>query len=156
MISMPTRDQRISKKHQIVFGLVLALAFALCSCIGEIGTAVIPEADEYSRVYEAKEAVILRAVAGVFKEKSIGTHVSIDYKNNVVSSDYLETGSWRTKARAHISRLNWKECEVRLAVVTEKKGDAGWEKRRLLQKEQYDTLFDVIDLRIYEEMSKVE
>ncbi|HON59003.1 MAG TPA: hypothetical protein P5040_03050 [Smithella sp.] len=149
-------NNHVVENHKKFLWLVLSLALALCSCIGEIGTTVIPEADEYSRVYEAKEAVILRAVAGVFKEKSIGTNVTIDYKNNVVSSDYLETGSWRTRARAHVNRLNWKECEVQLAVVTEKKGASGWEKRRLLQKEQYDTFFDVIELRIYEEMSKVE
>lgn len=153
---MTAMSRRTTTKQTTIKWLALLLAFNLLSCIGEIGTAVIPEADEYARVFEAKEAVILRAVAGVFREKNIGTNVVIDYKNNVVNSDYLETGSWRTKARARVNRLNWKECEVRLAVTTEKKGSAGWEKRRLLQKEQYDTFFDVIDLRIYEEMSKVE
>ena len=43
-----------------------------------------------------------------------------------------------------------------LAVTTEKKTETGWEIRRLLQKEQYDSFFSVIDLRIYEEMSKIE
>lgn len=43
-----------------------------------------------------------------------------------------------------------------LAVTTEKKTEAGWEMRRILQKEQYDSFFSVIDLKIYEEMSKVE
>jgi hypothetical protein len=41
-------------------------------------------------------------------------------------------------------------------VITEKKTDNGWEMRRLLEKEQYASLFDTIELKIYEEMSKIE
>jgi hypothetical protein len=41
-------------------------------------------------------------------------------------------------------------------VTSEKKTKTGWEMRRLLQKQQYDTFFDVIELAIYEEMSNVE
>jgi len=55
-----------------------------------------------------------------------------------------------------VKRLNWKECEVTLAVTTEKKTNTGWEMRRLLEKDQYDRFFSVIDLKIYEEMSKGE
>jgi hypothetical protein len=66
------------------------------------------------------------------------------------------SGDWRTKASAHVRRLNWKECEVTLAVTTEKKAGTDWEMLRLLEKKQYYSLFSVIDLKIYEEMSKVE
>jgi len=103
------------------WGLLFALAGILTSCFGEIRTAVLSEPDVYSRIYEAKETVILRAIARVFKEKKIGTKVSIDYTDKTVNSDYLESDSWRTKACARISKLNWKECEVMLAITTEKK-----------------------------------
>jgi hypothetical protein len=143
-------------KKNILFFFSVILVINLISCVSNLGGVVISKPDEYSHVYEAKETVVLQAVANVFKEKHIGANVTIDRKNLLVDSDYVESGDWRTKTSARVKRLNWKECEVYLAVITEKKTGKGWEMRRLLQKEQYDNFFSVIDLRIYEEMSKIE
>ena len=136
--------------------IALVVILNLVSCGAAIGRVVISKPDEYAHVYEAKETVILRAIAGVFKEKNIGSNVTINQKNHQVDSDYVVSGDWRTKASAHVQRLNWKECEVSLAVTTEKKTETGWKIRRLLEKDQYDSFFSVIDLRIYEEMSRIE
>jgi hypothetical protein len=136
--------------------IVFVIIVNQVSCGAAIGRVVISKPDEYSHLYEANEKIILKAIAGVFKEKNIGANVTIDQKNHRVDSDYVFSGDWRTKASARVQRLNWKECEVILAVTTEKKTETGWEIRRLLQKEQYDSFFSVIDLRIYEEMSKIE
>ena len=135
--------------------IFLFIIVNLVSCGAAIGRVVISKPDEYSHLYEANEKIILKAIAGVFKEKNIGANVTIDQKNHRVDSDYVVSGDWRTKASARVQRLNWKECEVILAVTTEKKTETGWEIRRLLQKEQYDSFFSVIDLRIYEEMSRI-
>jgi hypothetical protein len=136
--------------------VVLFIIVNLVSCAAGIGRVVISKPDEYIHLYEANEKIILKAIAGVFKEKNIGANVTIDQKNHQVDSDYVVSGDWRTKANARVQRLNWKECEVILAVTTEKKTETGWEMRRLLQKEQYNSFFSVIDLRIYEEMSKID
>ena len=136
--------------------VVLFIIVNIVSCAAGIGMVVISKPDEYSHLYEANEKIILKAIADVFKEKNIGANVTIDQKNHRVDSDYVVSGDWRTKASAHVQRLNWKECEVSLAVTTEKKTETGWEIRRLLQKEQYDSFFSVIDLRIYEEMSRID
>ena len=136
--------------------IVFVIIVNLVSCGAVIGRVVISKPDEYSHLYEANEKIILKAIAGVFKEKNIGANVTIDQKNHRVDSDYVVSGDWRTKASARVQRLNWKECEVILAVTTEKKTETGWEIRRLLQKEQYDSFFSVIDLKIYEEMSRIE
>ncbi len=128
----------------------------LVSCATPFGSAVISRPDEHSRIFEAKEKIILRAIATVLKEKSIGGNVAIDYANNRVGSEFVVSGEWRTKTNARVKRINWKECEVTLTVTTEKKTDKGWEMRRLLEKDQYDSFFSVIDLKIYEEMSKIE
>jgi hypothetical protein len=136
--------------------IVFVIIVNLVSCGAAIGRVVISKPDEYSHLYEANEKIILKAIAGVFKEKNIGSNVTIDRKNHRVDSDYVVSGDWRTKASARVKRLNWKECEVSLAVTTEKKTETGWEIRRLLQKEQYDSFFSVIDLRIYEEMSRID
>jgi hypothetical protein len=136
--------------------IVFVIIVNLVSCGAAIGRVVISKPDEYSHLYEANEKIILKAIAGVFKEKNIGANVTIDQKNHQVDSDYVVSGDWRTKANARVQRLNWKECEVILAVTTEKKTETGWEMRRLLQKEQYNSFFSMIDLRIYEEMSKID
>jgi hypothetical protein len=138
----------------------LSLAFIfmihLMSCAHEFGSVVITKPDEYTHVYEAKEKVALKAIAAVLKEKSIGENISIDFEHNRVDSDYVVADDWRTKTTARVKQLNWKECEVRLIVTTEKKTDKGWEMRRLLNKDQYDSFFSVIDLKIYEEMSRIK
>lgn len=139
--------------------LILCFSFmavlCLASCAGKFGSEVLSSPDEYRHVYEAKEKYILKAVAGVLEEKKIGQKVTIDYGNYRVDSDYVVSGDWRTRTSARVRRLNWKECEVTLAVTTEKKTDKGWEMRRLLKQEQYDNLFSVIELKIYEEMSRI-
>ena len=145
----------INKKFLLPFLIILNILI-LISCVNNFGKTVISKPDEYKHVYEAKEKVVLKAIARVFQEKNIGTNVIIDHKNHQVDSDYVVSGDWRTKANARVQQLDWKECEVSLAVTTEKKTEKGWEIRRLLEKDQYDSFFSVIDLKIYEEMSKIE
>ncbi len=140
----------------VLWAFAFILILHLMSCAHDFGSTVISKPDERTHVYEAKEKIVLKAIAAVLQEKSIGDNVSIDFKNNRVNSDYVVSGDWRTKSNARVKRLNWKECEVTLAVTTEKKTNTGWEMRRLLEKDQYDRFFSVIDLKIYEEMSKGE
>jgi len=136
------------------------LMLSLTACAHELGSGlgsdVISKPEEYRHIYEAKERIILKSIAGVLREKKIGENVSVDYRLNTVDSDYVISDDWRIKTNARVRRLNWKECEVSLVVTTEKKTKAGWELRRLLGKDQYDSFFSVIDLKIYEEMAKVE
>jgi hypothetical protein len=117
---------------------------------------MISTPDEYKKTYEAKEKFILKAVAAVLQEKNMGTNVKIKSKENMVETDYIIQGDWRTKSIARVKRLNWSECELVLSVITEKKTGKGWEMRRLLGKDQYDTLFDVIEIQIYHEMGKID
>lgn len=144
----------IRKTIRVLFYIMLITV--ITSCGPHFGGVVISQPDQYTRVYEAKERVVLRTIARVLNEKKMGRNVTIDEKNHLVASDYVESDGWRTKTNAAVKQLNWKECEVVLAVITEKRTAEGWEMRRLLEKEQYDNLFSLIDLRIYEEMSRVE
>ncbi len=144
------------KKKAILLFVSLLLFVIPGACANQFGTVKITRPDEHTRTYEAKEKYVLRAIARVLKEKDIGRDVVIDYQESRVDSDFVESGDWRTKTSARVKRLNWRECEVTLAVTTEKKTDNGWEMRRLLQKEQYNTFFNIIELKIYEEMSKMQ
>jgi hypothetical protein len=126
------------------------------SCTPKYGEIVISKPDEYRHVYEANEKVILKAVAQVFRDKTMGSNVKIDKEKKLVTSDFLIQGEWRTRSNAVVKKISWKECEVVLSVITEKKTERGWELRRLLEAEQYISLFSKIDLMIYEEMSKIE
>jgi hypothetical protein len=135
---------------------IIIIIVNLISCASQFGQVIISKPDEYRHIYEAKEIVILKSIARLFKEKNVGTNVRINYKNLTVDSDYFFQDDWRTKSNARIRRLNWKECEVGLSVITEKKTETGWEMRRLLDKEQYEVFFSTLELKIYEEMSKIE
>ncbi|MEN6332091.1 MAG: hypothetical protein ABFD57_08895 [Smithella sp.] len=136
--------------------VVLIIVLNMVSCGAEMGQVVISKPDEYRHIYEAKERVILNAIARIFKDKRMGSNVRIDREKNQIDTDYVIEGDWRTKSIAKVNRLNWKESEVTISIITEKKTQTGWETRRLLDKDQYISLFDKIDLAIYEEMSKIE
>jgi hypothetical protein len=96
----------------------------------------------------------MRAIAVVYKEKGLG-NPTINTEKNLVESDHVIKDDWRSKTIARVKKINWKECEVTLSVITEKKTAKGWEMRRLLEKQQYDSLFNAIDLQVYRELYKV-
>jgi len=141
---------------------VFFVAAILSACVqqfgsmGFIGSPVLSEPEEHRHVYEAKEKIVLTAIAAALEEKKIGKNVSIDFANGRVNSDYVVSDNWRTKTTAHVRQLNWKESEVRLTVVTELQTKDGWQLRRLLKKEQYDSFFYTIELKIYDEMARVQ
>lgn len=136
--------------------VVLIIFLNMAGCGAQMGRVVISKPDEYRHTYEAGERVILNAMARVFKDKKMGENVRIDREKNKIDTDYVIEGDWRIKSIAKVNKLNWKEREVVISIITEKKTQTGWEMRRLLDKEQYINLFDKIDLAIYEEMSKIE
>ena len=135
---------------------IIIIFLNIISCAPQFGQVVISKPDEFRHNYEAKETIILKSIASVFKEKNVGRNVKINHKNLTVDSDYVIDGDWRTKSNARVRMLNWKECEVILSVTTEKKTKTSWEMRRLLDKEQYEVFFSKIELKIYEEMSNIE
>lgn len=142
------------RRKKGLFLVTLLMTIFLVSCASDFGSKVISKPDEHSRTYEAKEKIILKAIAEVLKEKKIGGNVVIDYEKNSVDSDYVESGDWRTKTQARVKKISWKECDVTLIVTTEKKTEKGWEMRRMLEQEQYDSFFSVIEIKMYEEMAK--
>lgn len=149
-------ENTMTKNRYINLFVLIFFILNIIACYPEFGTTVIQTPDKYKHVFEAKEKPILKAIARVFKEKRIGSNVTINFKDNYVDSDYVITGDWRTKASAYVRKINWKESEVILAVTTEKKTENGWEMRRLLESQQYENFFYLIDLRVYEEMSNID
>jgi hypothetical protein len=153
--SKGSEPDEIFKKSSFFLPAILII-INLISCASEFGQVIISKPDEFKHTYEASEKFILNATARVFRDKSMGRNVKIDVESKRVDTDYIIQGDWRTRSIAKVNKLNWKETEVVLSVITEKKTETGWSMRRLLDKEQYINLFDTIDLIIYEEMSKIE
>jgi hypothetical protein len=137
----------------VLLPVIFSAGLLLTSCTEE--GEVISKPDEFKHVYEASENKLLQAIAQVFKDKGFGT-VVISQETKQVESGYLLQDEWRTKGIAHVKKINWKECEVVLSVIAEKKSPKGWEMRRLLGKSQYDKFFDAIELQLYTEMYKVK
>jgi hypothetical protein len=143
-------------KRRFFFLIIILNIINLLSCGAEMGNVVISKPDEYRQTFEANEKVILKAIARVFRDKNMGSNVTINKEKQKVETDFIIQGDWRTRSSAYVRKLNWKECEVTLTIITEKKTETGWEMRQLLDKEQYVKFFNVIDLKIYEEMSRIE
>jgi hypothetical protein len=152
---MDQNEMNSAKKH-FFFLPVFLIIINLISCTPENSQIIISKPDEYRHTYEANEKVILNATARVFRDKSMGKNVRIDREKKQVETDYIIQGDWRTKSFLQVKKLNWKESQVVLSVITEKKTNTGWEMRRLLDTEQYIKLFDTIELAIYEELSRIE
>ena len=154
--SSPQVSYAMNKRQSLfifLLPLIFSISFLLTSCREE--GEVISKPDEFTHVYEASENKLLKAIAQVFKDKGFVT-ATINQETNQVESGYLIQDEWRTKGIARVKKIGWKECEVVLSVITEKKISKGWEMRRLLGKKQYDTFFDAIELQLYQEMYKVK
>jgi hypothetical protein len=147
----------VMSKRRFKFIYILPIIFIinllLTSCM-EKGV-VISKPDEFTHIFEASDTIVMRSIALVYKEKGLGD-ATINPEKNQVESDYVIKDEWRSKTTARVKKINWKECEVTLSVMTEKKTAKGWELRRLLEKRQYDKLFNAIDLQIYQELYKVK
>ncbi|WP_367361152.1 hypothetical protein ACJ77P_06810 [Syntrophus buswellii] len=149
------RDNRPLRRCIVLLAALLVL-ISLSACGASVGQTLISQPDEFTYTYEAKEKFVLRAIERVLKEKKMGTNIRIDEEKHLVESDFVVLDDWRTRSLARTRTLNWKETEVTLSVVAEKKTPSGWEMRRLLEKEQYTKIFDTIDLKIYEEMYRTQ
>jgi hypothetical protein len=135
--------------------MALLLSVSLLACNHpQLIQEQIYKPDEYKKIYEAKEKFVLAAVAAAVSEKEMGENILIDYQNRRLGSDYVVKDGWRTRTNARVKQLNWKECELTLYITTEKQSKEGWKMVRLLDKEQYEKVFSLIELKIYEEMSR--
>lgn len=137
----------------LILTLIVFCTMVLCSCVVE--GKPIDKPDEFTHVYEAKEKFILRAIAQIFKDNALG-RATINEGTHEVTTDFIVQGEWRTRSLARVRNVNQQEREVTLSVITEKKTSKGWEMRRLLEKEQYERLFNDILFQIYREMSKLD
>jgi hypothetical protein len=75
-----------------------------------------------------------------------------------LETEYQSQGDWRTKMEVTVKKISRKEREVTLAVTTEQKdsGPSGWKAKKLLGKEQYEKIFNEIEMQIYREWAKGE
>ena len=89
--------------------------------------------------YEAKEKVILKAIARVFREKNIGSNVRINNEKQTGGNRLLSFKVIGGQEAALESENSiGKNVKLVLSIITEKKTETGWEMRRLLDKEQYE------------------
>jgi len=144
------------KNPKIISLYYFFIVIFMFSCGFITETTVIDTPDEYRRTYDAKEEIVLRAIARVFQERQMGLNVTINRKDRTVTTDYFTRDDWRTKSIARVKQINWKETETVISIITEKKTKTGWQMVRVLKKEQYANVFSEIELRIYEEMAKIE
>jgi hypothetical protein len=127
--------------------------FFVSACEEEEDSSGPPE--KHSRVYEFNEKYIIRGVANLLREKGYADP-KVDTEKGTVKTDYIPAGNMRTKVEATVKKLDRRERELILVVTTEKKVKGVWKPIKILEKKQYDRLFDDIEMQIYRELAKVD
>jgi len=129
------------------------LVFLLSAC--EEGSDSPGPPQKHSRVYEFNEKYILRGVANLLREKGYADP-KVDTERGKVETDYIPAGNLRTKIEVTVKKLDRREREVILVIITEKKVKEGWKAVKILEKPHYDKFFDEIEMQIYRELAKVD
>ncbi len=142
--------------------LILALcacALALASCAHQpealLSDFPDPGSAKNVRIFDLDEKAILKGIASVCKNRGF-TEVTVAPDKNRVETGYLVEDDWRTKIVASVKKISRKEREVTLSVYTERKSFAEWEPKKVMGKEQYDKLFNEIELQAYRELYNKE
>ena len=115
------------------------------------------EPEGTSHIFEADEKIIFKAISRVLKDRGFG-EPRVEADKGRLETDYLVQEDWRTKVVATIKKVNRREREVTLSVITEQKDSSpsGWKPKKLMGKEQYETFFGEIEMQIYREWYKGE
>jgi hypothetical protein len=157
----PSNDFRPPKKRSGLINWVIFMLLAfLFHCITmaackHMPEDVLPKSEEAIKTFDAHEKVVLKAIARVLKDRGFGdSKVSAD--GGRLETDYVVQEDWRTRVVATLKKISRKETEVTLSVMTEKKSSSGWQPKQVMGKEQYDKLFDEIEMQIYRELYRGE
>ncbi len=138
---------------------ILFLSAFLYHCISTVDRGEVPEAapepEKAIQVFDADEKVVLRAITRVLKDRGLGDS-KVEADTGRLETDYMVQGDWRTRVVANTKKISRNETEVALAVITEKKSSSGWQPKQLMGREQYDKLFQEIEMQIYREWYRGE
>jgi len=114
--------------------------------------------DKSTQIFEASEKIILRAITQVLKDRGFGQakEENVGEDQRRLETEYVPQGDWRTKVEATVKKINPKEREVTLLVITEQKDSqsADWKPKKMMGKSQYEKLFNEIEMQIYREWGK--
>ncbi len=143
-------------------GLILvlcacALAFPSCAHQPEALVSDSPDSGPATnvRIFDLDEKVILKGIARVCKNRGY-PEVNVVSDQNRVETGYLVEEDWRTKIVASVKKVSRRDREVTLSVYTERKSSSEWEPKKVMGKQQYDKLFNDIELQVYRELYKAE
>ncbi len=135
-------------------------ALLLFSCAHTPEDSLSPPVDKTTKVFDGSEKIVVRAVTQVVREKGFGQAKveKVGEDQSRLATEYVPQGDWRTRIEVTVKKINRKESEVTLSVITEQKdsGPSGWKEKKLLGKEQYEKIFNEIEMQIYREWAKGE
>ena len=148
------RGECLASLFLVILG---ALLFFSCAHI-PFEDSLSPKVEKSTRVFDASEKIIIRAIKHVSKERGFGEAEleKVGEDESRLKTEYVIEGDLRTKMEATIMKISRKEREVTLRVITEQKDSspAGWKPKKLLGKEQYEKIFNEIEMQIYREWAK--
>lgn len=133
--------------------LPLLICLFLAACLEELDPS--PEPVGNTRVFDFNEKVILKAIANFLKEQGY-VEPRVNEDAGKVETDYFIKGDFRTKVEATVKKIGRRERTVTISVITEQKSSSQWKPKKMLDKEDYDKIFDEIEMEIYRELAKGE
>jgi hypothetical protein len=153
MRTLPPRKRFILSLFAVLSGALLFI-----SCAHAPQDPTVQEVYKSTQVFDASEKIVVRAITQVLKDRGFGASKveKTGEDESRLFTDFVPQGEWRTKIEATIKKLSRKEREVTLVVTTEQKesGPAGWKTKILMGKEQYEKIFNEIEMQIYREWAK--
>jgi hypothetical protein len=137
---------------------ILWISLFFFACALPFKDPISPEVEKSTQVFDASEKIIVRAITQVLKDRGFGQakEEGVGEDQRRLETEYVPQGEWRTKVEATVKKINPKEREVTLSVITEQKDSksSDWKPKKIMGKDQYEKLFNEIEMQIYREWGK--
>jgi hypothetical protein len=149
------RDQIKFAQHSTLLALV-CISLSLFACALPPKDAISPEVDKSTHVFDASDKIVVRAITQVLKDRGFGQakEEKVGEDQRRLETEYVPQGDWRTKVEATVKKISPKEQEVILSVITEQKESSNWKPKKIMGKDQYEKIFNEIEMQIYREWAK--
>jgi hypothetical protein len=147
---------RRSGKYPSSLLVLVCISLSLFACALPPKDALSPEVDKSSHVFDATEKIVVRAITQVLKDRGFGQakEEKVGEDQRRLETEYVPQGDWRTKVEAMVKKISPKEQEVILSVITEQKESSNWKPKKIMGKDQYEKIFNEIEMQIYREWAK--
>jgi hypothetical protein len=134
-----------------IFCLLALFLLGLVSCVHT--PEGLPKPEKESRLFDVREDIIFRELNRVLRDRGF-ENPEVNQEKGTFTTDYVIQENWRFKVEGEVKKVGKREREVVLSFIAEEKSSSAWKPKKILGKEQYEKIFDELEMQIYRELSK--